>query len=199
MKSKNISVISAVIITLLLSTLSFAQAKPTPQKAPRMQKMQKMQNMQNMHNKQSMKAMHKKLNLTDKQKANFKKLNFTFAKQMVDLKANLQKSGIDLKKIKSANNIKRGDVINVVKKINRDKNAIALATANHRMDMYEVLTPEQRKIWKKSKMHRMTGRKMMKGKSMMKGKNMMKGKSMMKGKNMMKGKSMMKGNMDKCN
>ena len=89
-------------------------------------------------------------------------MKFSFQKQMIDLKANLQKSVLDLKVIRASDNIKRGDVIDIVKKINSNKNSIALATANHRMDMYEILTPEQRKIWKKSKMHKMAGKKMMK-------------------------------------
>lgn len=152
MKIKNISVISAVIITLLLSSISIAQ-HPEKRFAP---------NDPGMHKMYKMKKMQDKLNLTDIQKDKFQKMKFSFQKQMIDLKANLQKSVLDLKVIRASDNIKRGDVIDIVKKINSNKNSIALATANHRMDMYEILTPEQRKIWKKSKMHKMAGKKMMK-------------------------------------
>lgn len=154
MKIKNISVISAVIFTLLLSSLNFAQrpAKPFAPNRPEMQKM---------HN---MKAMFEKLNLTEKQKDQFQKLKINYEKQMIDLKANLQKSALDLKALQNSDNINRGDVINIVKKINSNKNAIALATANHRMDMYDILTPAQRKVWKEFKMHQMMGKKMMKNK-----------------------------------
>ena len=154
MKIKNISVISAVIITLLLSSLSFAQppAKPFAPKKPGMHKM---------HN---MKTMLEKLNLTDTQKTQFQKMNLTFKKHMIDLKANLQKSALDLKALQNSDNINRSDVISAVKEINSNKNAIALATANHRMDMYDLLTPAQRKIWKEFKLHKMMGEKMMKNK-----------------------------------
>lgn len=155
MKIKKNSVISAVIITLLVSSLSLAQ-HPEKRFSP---------NDTGMH---KMKKMHDKLNLTDIQKDKFQKMKFSFEKQMIDLKANLQKSVLDMKVIRASDNIKRGDVINVVKKINGNKNAIALASANHRMDMYEILTPEQRKVWKKSKMHKMAGKKIMKMKKMMK-------------------------------
>ncbi len=158
MKSKNISVIVTVIVTLLLSSLSLAQApdKPFPPKRPGMQKMHQM------------KTMFNKLNFTDSQKEQFQKMKITFEKKMIDLKANLKKSALDLKALQLNNNINRDDVISAVKKINGNKNAIALAKANHRMDMYEILTPEQRKIWKESKMHRNAGKKMMKMKKMMK-------------------------------
>ncbi|MCH7826970.1 MAG: Spy/CpxP family protein refolding chaperone [Bacteroidetes bacterium] len=152
MKIKKNSVISAVIITLLVSSLSLAQ-HPEKRFSP---------------NDTGMHKMHDKLNLTDIQKDKFQKMKFSFEKQMIDLKANLQKSVLDMKVIRASDNIKRDDVINVVKKINGNKNAIALASANHRMDMYEILTPEQRKVWKKSKMHKMAGKKIMKMKKMMK-------------------------------
>lgn len=159
MKTKRISVISTVIVTLLFASLSFAQppAKPFSPNRPGMQNMC----LQNA-------AIFNKLNLTDAQKDNFQKLRLTFQKQMIDLKANLQKSKLDLKEIQAQDNIDRSDVIDVVKKINSNKNAIALASANHRMDMYDILTPAQRLIWKDFKMHRMAGKKMMKMKKMMK-------------------------------
>ena len=154
MKTKKISVITTIVVTILIASFSFAQppAKPFPPQKPGMQMMQ------------NRKVMLEKLNLTDKQKEEFGKLKTEFQKKMIDLKANLQKSLIDLKEIRGNDDINRSDVINAVKKINSNKNAIALASANHRMDMYEILTPAQRKIWKTFKMHQMVGKRMMKNK-----------------------------------
>ncbi len=90
----------------------------------------------------------KKLNLTDQQKEKIRSFKFDFQKKMIDLKANLQKSRLDLKELREDNTINRKDVIAAVEKINNNRDAISLAVANHMMDVYEVLTPEQQKIWK---------------------------------------------------
>ncbi len=87
-----------------------------------------------------------KLNLTDVQKDKIAQLRTDFQKEMVDLKAGLQKSMIELKAFRTKDKIERSEVIDAVKKVNENKDAIALAVANHLMDMYEILTPEQQKI-----------------------------------------------------
>ncbi len=94
--------------------------------------------------------MMKKLNLTDQQKTKFADIRIQFQKKMIDLKADLQKSKLDLKELRVKGDVSRNDILNAVKKVNAGRDAIALATANHMYDMYEVLTPEQQKIWKKN-------------------------------------------------
>ena len=89
-----------------------------------------------------------KLNLTDAQKDQIAKLRTDFQTKMVDLKANLQKDKIALKALRNKDDVTRNEVINAVEAMNKSKNAIALAWANHIMDIRDILTPEQRKIAK---------------------------------------------------
>lgn len=106
-----------------------------------------------------------KLKLTDQQVSKIKDLRTEQMKKMIDLKADLKKSMIDLKEIRMKDNFTRQDIIAGVEKMNKIKNDMALAVANHRMDVWEILTPEQKKIakdnpklfggeWKHRRMHR---------------------------------------------
>lgn len=96
------------------------------------------------------KNIFEKLNLTDQQKDKMSELRFSHKKQMIDLKAALEKSRLALQELRSKDNFTRSEVLAAVKKINQAKNDIAIAEANNKMDMYEILTPEQQKIWKKN-------------------------------------------------
>ena len=98
--------------------------------------------------KQDFKGMMlEKLNLTDEQKAAVEKLKLKHQGEMIDLKANLEKKKLALKELKSNGNYTRDDFVNAVKAINSAKSDIAVSMANHRMDIYELLTPEQKKTF----------------------------------------------------
>lgn len=151
MKTRNKSIITAIVMTLLLSSFNFAQDIPRSER-PMNPKFQM---------KYSLKDRMDKLNLTDAQKDQFQKMRFDFQKQMIDLKANLQKSELELKEIQSSDNISRSVVLDAVRNISENKAAIAMAMANHKMDMYDVLTPDQRKVWKEMKRKNMPCKKAM--------------------------------------
>jgi Spy/CpxP family protein refolding chaperone len=89
-----------------------------------------------------------KLHLTDQQVSKIKELKSEHMKNMIDLKADLKKNMIDLKDIRMKDNFTRQDIIAGVEKSNKIKNNMALALANHRMDVWELLTPEQKEIVK---------------------------------------------------
>ena len=89
-----------------------------------------------------------KLSLTDAQKDQIAKLRTDFQTKMVDLKANLQKNKIALKALRNKDDVTRNEVISSVEAVNKSRDAIALALANHIMDIRDILTPEQRKIAK---------------------------------------------------
>ena len=72
-------------------------------------------------------------------------------KEMIDLRAGLKKKEIDMRDLRKDPNLTRDGLISEVKEINGIKDQIAIARANHQMDIYEVLTPEQKKIWQKNK------------------------------------------------
>jgi len=94
-----------------------------------------------------------KLNLTDEQQEKIEALRLHHQKEMIDLKADLEKKEIDLEEIKNKDNFTRSEIIAAVENINKIKNEIALKAANHRMDIYEQLTDEQKEIWKEKKHH----------------------------------------------
>ncbi len=141
MKKSVVSIIIVFSITILLSGFSYSQQMNRQNNdRPMGQKMEMMGKFNLM----------KKLNLTDQQKQKFADMRIAFEKKMIDLKANFQKDKLDLKALRVNGNFDRKDVIAAVEKMNKSKNDISLAVANHMLDMYEVLTPDQQKIWKEN-------------------------------------------------
>jgi len=88
----------------------------------------------------------KKLNLTPEQKQKIGDLKIDFQKKMIDLKADLQKSKLDLRELRSKNDLNRDDILAAVEKINKNRDAISIAVANHMVDIFQILTPDQQKI-----------------------------------------------------
>ncbi|GBD88128.1 periplasmic protein [bacterium BMS3Abin03] len=103
--------------------------------------------MRNMKMGSHHKMMMKKLNLTEKQQATIEKLMISHQKQMVDLKADLEKRKLDLQELKLNTGYTRDEFLAKIGAINEAKNKIALAMANHKMDIYELLTVDQKKIF----------------------------------------------------
>jgi Spy/CpxP family protein refolding chaperone len=89
-----------------------------------------------------------RLNLTDAQKDKIAELRTKHQTKMVDLRADLQKSQIALRELKGSKDYNRKNVTAAVEKVNKIKAEIALTAANHRMDVYEILTDEQKEIWR---------------------------------------------------
>ncbi len=136
---KKITLVMVLLLSFGLMTIGHSQNQRQPNRPAR--QFNRMERFQKA-------GLLKKLNLTDQQKEKIRSLRFDFQKKMIDLKADLQKSRLDLKELRQANSLSRNDVIAAVEKINKSRDAISLAVANHLMDVYEVLTPEQQKIWK---------------------------------------------------
>ena len=138
---KKITLAIVLVLSLCLTAIGYSQPARQDNKPGR--PMMKMAGMQKME-------IFKKLNLTDQQKGKIGDLKIAFQKKMIDLKADLQKSKLDLKELRQKSELNRNDVIAAVEKINKSRDAISIAVANHMMDVYEVLTPEQQKIWKEN-------------------------------------------------
>jgi Spy/CpxP family protein refolding chaperone len=102
--------------------------------------------------------LREKLHLTDQQVSKIESLRSEHMKKMIDLKGELKKNMIDQKSIRDKENFTREDIIASVEKANKIKNEIALANANHRMDLWETLTPDQKKIVKENPQWLMGGR-----------------------------------------
>ncbi len=122
-----------------------------------------------MHQGNHYKMMKEKLNLTDTQSEAVEELHFSHKREMIDLKAALEQIKLDKNELLSKGNYTRDDFLNIVKAISDAKEKMALTKANHRMDVYDLLTEEQRKTFDEIKcctgnrrhMRKMKYRKMM--------------------------------------
>jgi hypothetical protein len=92
---------------------------------------------------------HQKLNLTEEQQEKVDALKFDHQKEMIDLKANLEKKEIEMAELKNKGNYTRGEFLNKVNEIISARNEIALSLANHQMDVYQLLDENQKKEWNK--------------------------------------------------
>lgn len=92
---------------------------------------------------------HQKLNLTEEQQEKVDALRFGHQKEMIDLKANLEKKKLGLAELKSKVNYTREEFLSKVNEIISAKNKIALSRANHQMDVYQLLDENQKKEWNK--------------------------------------------------
>jgi Spy/CpxP family protein refolding chaperone len=97
------------------------------------------------------KMMMEKLNLTDTQKEAVEELHFNHKREMIDLKAALELKQLDKQELLSKGNYTRDDYLGKVTALSNAKDKMALAKANHRMDVYDLLTEEQRKTFDEMK------------------------------------------------
>ena len=107
---------------------------------------------------QRQERLKEKLNLTETQENQIETLRSDHQKNMVDLRASLQKAQIEAKEILNKDEINRNDYLAVQKKINTMQNEIEIARANHLMDVLQLLDKDQRKTFLESE--RMLKRKM---------------------------------------
>ena len=92
---------------------------------------------------------HQKLNLTDEQQEKVEVLKLAQQKQMIDLKANLEKKEVEMAELKNNGNYTREDFLSKTNEIISARNEIALSLANHQMDVYQLLDDNQKKEWNK--------------------------------------------------
>jgi len=93
------------------------------------------------------KFMKEKLNLTDTQSEAVEELHFSHKREMIDLKAELENKKLDKKELMSKGNYTRDEYLIKVKAISDAKEKMDLAKANHRMDVYDLLTDDQKVIF----------------------------------------------------
>ena len=151
MKKLNLAGFAVILFIVLISTqISYGQMER-----------------RGMHRDDHHKMMIENLNLSDTQKEAVEELSFSHKREMIDLKAAFEKDKLDMQELLSKGNYTRDDYLGKVKTINDAKEKIAFAKANHRMDVYDLLTEEQRKTFDETqgrmgnKMKKMKQRKMM--------------------------------------
>jgi Spy/CpxP family protein refolding chaperone len=157
----SIKIVLSVIFIVMATSFMSAQnvdKKGGPGSQGNMHRTQRMNKGEGKDFAGHVKFMREKLKLTDQQVSKIEGLRAEHMKKMIDLKAELQKSMIDLKSIREKDNFTRADVISGVEKSNKIKNDMALAKANHLFDIWETLTPEQKKLVKDNPQWLMGGR-----------------------------------------
>ncbi len=128
---KKLSIISGLVVALVLAAaVTFYPQKVDQPRGPRFQA-----------------KMFEKLNLTDEQKDKIEQLGIEHQKVMIDLRADMQKKHLAMKELMRKGNYSRDDFMNMVNEMNAARDKIAAARANHRMDVYELLNDQQKKIF----------------------------------------------------
>lgn len=92
---------------------------------------------------------HQQLNLTAEQQEKIDAIRINHQKEMIDLKANLERKKLDMVELKNKGNYTREGFLNKTNDIVSARNKIALAKANHQMDVYQLLDDSQKKQWNK--------------------------------------------------
>ena len=91
--------------------------------------------------------MKAQLNLSEDQEKKIEALKLSQEEKMIKLKSEMELKDLEMRKLKSSDKFSRTEIINLTKDINAIKNEMALARANHQMDVYDLLDENQRKIW----------------------------------------------------
>ena len=99
----------------------------------------------------NLKRLESQLNLTDGQKDQVEKLRIEHQKSMVDLKAKLEKTRIELSEVMNKDDFTRSEYLAAHNKMTKFREDIQLAAANHRMDILDLMNKDQRKILAKER------------------------------------------------
>ena len=92
---------------------------------------------------------HQKINLTEEQQEKADIMKLAHQKEMVDLRANLEKKEIEMAELKNKGNYTREEFLSKTNEIISARNKITLSMANHQMDVYQILDETQKKEWNK--------------------------------------------------
>ncbi len=96
----------------------------------------------------------KELKLTDQQQEQFDKVKFDTQKKMIELKAKVETSKLELRRLMDAETIDKSAIEKKMNEIAASEVAIRMNHLNSWLELNKVLTPDQQKIWKKALAHR---------------------------------------------
>ncbi len=91
----------------------------------------------------------KELKLTDQQKDQFDKVKFETQKKMIELKAKVETSKLELRRLMDAETIDKSAIEKKMNEIAANEVSIRMNRLNSWIEMNKTLTPDQQKIWKK--------------------------------------------------
>lgn len=89
------------------------------------------------------------LKLTDEQLTKFNDIRYAHQKQMIDLKAEIQKNRLEAKKMMADNNINSDKLLKLTEANNNLRSQIHISKVNMWLDIYKILNKDQQEIWTK--------------------------------------------------
>jgi Spy/CpxP family protein refolding chaperone len=92
--------------------------------------------------------LHERLNLSEEQDKQLTQIRMEFQKRMIDSRSELQKNRLDIQSEMDKDQPDMTKIEELVKKQERLRTEQQLARVNHVRTISEILTPEQREIWK---------------------------------------------------
>jgi len=87
------------------------------------------------------------LNLSEEQTDKIESLKLNHKKEMIDLVAEVEKKEVELEQLRNTLNFSRDEFLKKINEIISAKNKVALAAANHEMDIHQLLDDNQKKEW----------------------------------------------------
>ncbi|MEW6511544.1 MAG: Spy/CpxP family protein refolding chaperone [Bacteroidota bacterium] len=124
------------LAVIMMAALTMAAAQPDPDPRP----------MPGRHNPEAM--MFERLNLTDQQKSDVRKLHADMERAAVKTQASIRLARIDLRQLLGADKLDRTAIEKKVKEISGLQQEVKSALIDHLFAVYALLTPEQQKIFK---------------------------------------------------
>ncbi len=91
-----------------------------------------------------------KLNLTDTQHDQFKKIHYETAKKNIDTRAKLESARLEIKHLMDSENIDRASVEKKITEISSIEASLKINRFNAWADCNKLLNADQQKIWKKA-------------------------------------------------
>jgi Spy/CpxP family protein refolding chaperone len=136
MKNQKIAAVLTLAILLITSQTLLAQPKMEKQ-GPRGQG----------------KQFKAELNLTDDQEKQMQDLRLDLEKKMIPLEAELKTKNLEMKELHMADTPNKKKMMAQIDKISETKVKMEKAKLEHRLQVREILTPEQQKIFAQQKKH----------------------------------------------
>jgi len=93
----------------------------------------------------------KQLNLTEEQEKKIEQLRLAHQEQMIKLRSDAELKELEIRKLVSADNVTRSEMIKLTKELNAIKAEMELARVNHKMDVYDNLDANQKRLWMEHK------------------------------------------------
>ena len=94
-------------------------------------------------------ALKEKLNLNDEQAAKFSDIHYKHQQSMIDIKSEIEKNRLEIKKMMIDNKVDTDNLKNLVQKNSALKNKIDESRTAMWIDIYNILNKDQKEIWTK--------------------------------------------------